>query len=159
MKEWKINSQVYAAVMNGRHTDILTTDQIVIEEKTSVASATKYLYKREFPMPQPSKSRMVSIICAYEISQWFGDDFYEVLDDPELFTDDDFFVPYSKDKEGYDAIITALGEYDTWKNLPGWIGRTRQYCWLEYTKEGADFVAMATDEEIAEFLDSDKYSL
>lgn len=57
----------------------------------------------------PAKSYYVAIIYAYLLSQYFGQDFYEMLDRQDLLNyDDRYFKPYSTDKQTYDNILKQI---------------------------------------------------
>lgn len=153
MKEWKINQQLYARLMSGRHSDIMHPEEIVEEGVVRAESGLKYIRDCSFPLYQPSKSRMVAIIYAYLLGQHFNEDFYTVLNDPDLFLGEDpYFKPYSEDIEGYDLLIKTLGPYKEWKTK-GWALRTNQYFWLECTNDGIEFVSQASDEDLRKFFD------
>lgn len=66
----------------------------------------------------PSKSYAVAIIYAKLLDQYFGEDFYESLNDPDLLHGNDvFFVPYNEAKHIYDAVLGEISlEFNT--NLP-----------------------------------------
>jgi hypothetical protein len=127
-------------------------DDVVVSKEANVQDALRYVHQAIFPLHQPSKSRVVAIIYATLISKDYGGVFFDILNDPELLTDDPFFVPYDQDKQGYDCIIKALGPFDTWKDSAGWIIRTRQYYWLECTNTGVEFASAADDAVMQAYL-------
>lgn len=57
----------------------------------------------------PAKSYYVAIIYAYLLSQYFGQDFYDMLNREDLLNyDDQYFVIYSKSKQIYDKILKQI---------------------------------------------------
>lgn len=61
----------------------------------------------------PAKSYFVAIVYAKCLEKYFGSDFFESLNDPELLPDDTYFKTYSQDKFTYDNIINRIG--DIWQ--------------------------------------------
>ena len=154
MSEWKQCAQLYAAVMAGRHTDIMHDGEVVDEGVVKDSSIRKYVESATFPLLQPSKSRVVALVYATMLSRDYGIPLLDALNDPDLLKDDPFFVPLKQDATGYALAMFVLGPFDEWKNKPGWVIRTRQYYWLECTEAGGNFIASATDEELQAFFDS-----
>lgn len=155
MQQWKINRQVYAALMSGQHTDILEDDAHVIEEGVFFSSAAKYIKSKDFPLMQPSKSRVVAIVYAALIEKFFPEtSFTEALNDPELLTEDAFFKPYSEDQAGYDMLLEGLPPIKEWQGMGGWIDRTIKYFWLECMDDGVEFTSIASADQMQDFLDS-----
>lgn len=155
IKEWKLNQQTYAVLMNARHTDLMQPEQVVDEKKVSVESVRNYVDDRTYPLFQPSKSRIVSIVYAYLLQKHFDEDFFEVLNDSNLFLGEDpYFKTYDEDRQGYDLVIETLGSFENWK-FKGWVLRSYQYFWLECTNDGLNFVSTANDEEIELFLNQE----
>lgn len=152
-QEWKTYRKMYDRVMANRHTDIIEDTELVVEDNVNVPAAMKYLQEQSFPLIQPSKSRVVAIVYAKLLSIMHDGDFYEVLDDPELLTDDCYFVPYSQDKEGYDLLLANLPNVNKWETMGGWVPRTMKYFWMECTDSGCHFAMTASDEEMQSFLE------
>ena len=57
----------------------------------------------------PAKSYFVAIVYAKCLEKFFGGNFFEYLNDPELLPDDTYFKVYSQDKSTYDNIINRIG--------------------------------------------------
>lgn len=140
--------------MEGKHTDIIEDVEFIDSGKTSVGDAVRYLTHKDFPLLMPSKSRVVAILYARLLEQVYGIDFYEALNDPELLPDDSFFLPYEKDKEGYDLLLAELPPIEHWVDMGGWAERTIKYFWLECTDDGINFICSASQEELMEFLEN-----
>jgi hypothetical protein len=56
----------------------------------------------------PAKSYFVAIVYAKCLEHYFNVPFYEALDTPDLLIDDEYFVPYSKNKHVYDLVVDKL---------------------------------------------------
>lgn len=111
MKEWKIKQEIFHK-LNRIHEDDLQNFSIQINDNI-VDNAVKYFKERDLGWIYPAKSYVVGICYAKWISEDFGEDFYTVLDDPELlWSNDPYFVPYNKDKETYDSILSAIQNID-----------------------------------------------
>lgn len=100
------------------YTDDLNTKNVeIVDDKVGVA--LRYFKESDIGWLYPGKSYTVGILYAKWISEDFGEDFYEVLDDPDLlFGNDPYFVPYSKDKETYDKILENLVIDETQGTIP-----------------------------------------
>lgn len=57
----------------------------------------------------PAKSYFVAIVYAKCLEKYFGGNFFEYLNDPELLPDDTYFKTYSQNKSTYDNIINRIG--------------------------------------------------
>lgn len=57
----------------------------------------------------PAKSYFVAIVYAKCLEKYFGGNFFEYLNDPELLPDDTYFETYSQNKSTYDNIINRIG--------------------------------------------------
>jgi len=62
----------------------------------------------------PEKSYAVAMVYAKLLEKYFGENFYEVLDDQDLLLGDKYFVRYSKNKEWYDKLIATMDEWKLW---------------------------------------------
>lgn len=138
MQEWKMWREVYNNLVTD-HTDAKHKHAFV-ESASVVNDAIDYVSQQGTVGRYPGKSRIVSIIYATCISQTYGEDFFRVLDDPELFQNpDDWFTPYSEDKENYDAILARLKDIPDWIK-GGWAPKTVEYFHLECTEAGVNSI-------------------
>lgn len=138
MKEWKMWQEVYNRLVTD-HTDARHLHKREMSED-KVNAALGYVREQSDVGVYPGKSYMVAIIYATMLEKVYNEDFYEVLDDPDLLHgQDDFFVPYSQDKETYDAIIKALEGMPNWLE-GGWAPKTVGYFYLECTQAGVESV-------------------
>ena len=88
--------------------DDLNEVDIVISEDI-VGDAVLHFEEKVDEWIYPSKSYVVAICYAKWLEQDFDEDFYEVLDDPDLlFGNDPYFVPYSEDEGTYQAILEEI---------------------------------------------------
>ena len=73
-------------------------------------NAILYFKTTELGWVYPAKSYVVGICYAKWLKQYFAENFYESLNDPDLlFGNDPYFVVYEKDKNTYDAILNNIG--------------------------------------------------
>ena len=108
IKEWKVKQELFHR-LNKFHDDDLSLHEITIE-KDVVNWAIKYFETNEIGWVYPAKSYVVGICYARWINEDYNEDFYEVLNDPDLLHGNDpYFVNYLEDKENYDKIIECVG--------------------------------------------------
>lgn len=106
-KDWKARQAAFHLVNKNfkddlNEVDIEYTDDIV---EDAVRHFEEYVDEWIYP----AKSYVVAICYAMWLERDYGEDFYEVLDDPDLlFGNDPYFVPYSDDKNVYDAILVDI---------------------------------------------------
>jgi hypothetical protein len=106
--EWKIRQEIFHR-LNTNHDDDLKLHNIVIDDNI-VESSIKYFTTTELGWVYPAKSYVVGICYARWISKYFGENFYEVLNDSSLlFNNDPYFVTYENDKDIYDGILKIIG--------------------------------------------------
>lgn len=107
MKEWKVR-QEYFHMMNKDFKDDLNKVKIKMTNdivKESVRHFNEYVDEWIYP----AKSYVVAICYAHWISEDFDEDFYELLNDPELLAGNDpYFVTYDEDKYTYDRILEEI---------------------------------------------------
>lgn len=86
--------------------------------ETTIEDAVLYLKTGETFLRFPGAARAVAIAAADLVSREFGEDFYEVLNDPSLMNNNDpYFVKYSDAKDVYDEIIKQCArELINWKS-------------------------------------------
>ena len=107
MKEWKMR-QEYFHMMNKEYSDDLNKVKIKMTNNV-IEDAIQHFEEYVDEWIYPSKSYVVAICYASWISEDFDEDFYEVLNDPELLAGNDpYFVPYEEDKYTYDRIIEEV---------------------------------------------------
>ncbi|BAQ02609.1 hypothetical protein AVU38_gp081 [Ralstonia phage RSL2] len=134
MQEWKMWQEMYNNLVTD-HSDAGHKHLREIRDLT-VENALFYILEQAGYGIYPAKSYMVAIIYATKLQEVYGEDFYEVLDDPELlYGQDDFFVPYSQNKAFYDELIEALKTIPNWIEK-GWAPKTVEYFHLECTEAG-----------------------
>lgn len=111
MKEWKLRQTIF-------HRTVVPSDRLGIDVRFDVVDMPKPHLKQciieyfTLPNPQivyPAKSYAVAIIYARLLEKYFEEQFWTVLDDPELlFSNDPYFVPYSMDRDVYDAVVGLI---------------------------------------------------
>lgn len=126
MKDWKANQVLYHRLTQ-EHTDAVENFPTRIDDNI-VGAALDYFFNPQEESVYPGKSYAVAIIYARLLRDYFEEDFYEVLNDPEmLYNNDEYFVPYQQDRESYDAILAALGGVDHIPLEGKWVDFTVQY--------------------------------
>lgn len=139
MQEWKMWREIYNSLVTD-HSDARSKHEFVVSD-TVVDDAIEYITRQSDIGRYPGKSRIVAIIYSLCISETYGEDFISVLNDPELFhSPDEFFVPYSEDKDTYDAILTRLQKIPGWIK-GGWAPKTVEYFHLECTEAGVSSIS------------------
>jgi hypothetical protein len=107
MKEWKIR-QEYFHKMNKEYSDDLNKVKITLSDDI-VDNVVRHFNEYVDEWIYPAKSYVVAICYASWIAEDFNEDFYELLNDPDLLAGNDpYFVPYEEDKYTYDEIIEAV---------------------------------------------------
>lgn len=109
MKEWKVNQLLYHRLTEEHSDD--TRNFTTISDPDVVGEALRYFRAPIAASVYPGKSYAIAVIYARLLRDHFDEDFYEVLDDPDLlFGNDPYFVPYSENKTDYDKILEGLGD-------------------------------------------------
>jgi len=110
--EWKINQEIYHR-LNKNFSDDLNHHEVIKVTGTDVVDYAVKYFTEDPGWIYPSKSFVVAICYAKWLSKEFAENFWEVLDDPELlYNNDPYFVPYKyskMSKEIYDTIINNVG--------------------------------------------------
>jgi len=108
MKDWKIRQEIYHR-LNKDYDDDLKTKNIEIT-KNVVENAIRYFKETNIGWIYPSKSYMVGICYARWLSENFGGNPIEYLNDSELlYNNDPYFLPYEKDIKTYNEILNHIG--------------------------------------------------
>jgi hypothetical protein len=82
---------------------------IIIDEENVVEDAVKYLLDGSTYLKFPGAARAVAYAAADLIAQEFGENFFEVLNDPNLMHGNDpYFKTYEEDKEVYNEIVQRI---------------------------------------------------
>lgn len=107
-KEYKIRQEIYHR-LNTEHDDDLSLHDIEMNQDI-VGNAIKYFNTCDLGWVYPAKSYVVAICYARWLNEYFAEDFYEALNDPNLlYGNDPYYVPYMSNKDTYDAIINRIG--------------------------------------------------
>jgi hypothetical protein len=110
VNDWKIRQEVYHRI-NTDFDDDLNTKEIEISTDI-VNDAVRYFTERDIGWIYPAKSYMVGICYARWLSENFGGEPVDYLNDADLlYGNDPYFKTYYSDKENYDKI---LNEIDHW---------------------------------------------
>ena len=107
MKEWKVRQEIFHK-LNTDHDDDLSLHDVELNEDI-VGNAVKYFTTTELGWVYPAKSYVVAICYARWLNEYFGEDFYDALNDEMLlYGNDPYFVPYEKDKTTYNKIMDIV---------------------------------------------------
>jgi hypothetical protein len=133
ISEWKIRQEIYHR-LNTEHSDDLNDKDIVITEDI-VEDAVRYFFERDIGWIYPSKSYMVGICYAKWLSEEFGGDPTDYLNDSELlYGNDPYFVTYNEDKKVYDSILKNIGGWN-FDSSSGMCPDVKQYFIEEFQLE------------------------
>lgn len=116
MREYEYRRTVFYQTRDGfSFPDEHKNFNITVDQETIVQNAVNYLVHGTDYLLFPGAARAVAIAAADFISREFNEDFFDVLNDPNLMHGNDpYFVPYEKDKETYDEIIKAVNGKINW---------------------------------------------
>jgi len=107
MLDWKTRQQLFNSTAEEFTDDLNLVD--IRTEEDSVTWAVKHFNERVDEWVYPAKSYFVAICYATWISYDFGEDFYELLNDPLLLAGNDpYFKIYDQDPETYNAILEQV---------------------------------------------------
>lgn len=109
MNEWKVNQEIYHRLHKNHDDDLNQVDLQTVEGNDIINWAVKY-FTEDPGWVYPSKSYVVAICYAKWLTKDFAEDFFTVLNDPDLlYNNDPTFIPYQESKEIYDSIIEQVG--------------------------------------------------
>jgi len=130
MKSWKVKQEIYHRLTQ-TFTDDLNEVSISYTDDI-VNDAVRHFYEYVDQWIYPAKSYFVAICYAQWISEDYDEDFYSLLNDPDLLHGNDpHFVIYDNDSETYDAIIERV----PFINMAGMVPDVREYYEAECGKE------------------------
>jgi hypothetical protein len=108
MNEWKVRQEIYHRLKKD-YEDDLSKHEIEITENI-VDEAIDYFMTANKGWIYPSKSYMVAICYARWLSEEFGGNPMNYLNDTDLlYGNDPYFVQYSVDSKTYDKILSVVG--------------------------------------------------
>ena len=82
----------------------------------------------------PAKSYFVAIVYAKLLECYFNENFYDCLDDEGLLPDDYFFVPYNRNRNVYNAVLSRIDDPLEYKAAE----KTKEYFYQEFLIYGTD---------------------
>jgi len=130
MKDWKIKQEIYHR-LNTNFTDSADNFDIEISDDI-IDNAVRYFQTTDIGWIWPAKSYMVGICYAKWLSEEFGGDPFEYLEDPELlYGNDPYYVNYSSDPVSYDKILEQINGWN-FNNTLGVVPQVRHYFDLEF---------------------------
>ena len=101
-------------------------EELVNEIVDFFISGSKLIY--------PAKSYFVAIVYAKLLEKHFDENFYDSLDNKELLPDDYFFVPYNRNRNVYNAVLSRIGNPLEYKAAE----KTKEYFYQEFLLDGTD---------------------
>ena len=101
-------------------------EELVNEIVDFFISGSKLIY--------PAKSYFVAIVYAKLLEEHFNENFYDCLSDKELLPDDYFFVPYNRNRNVYNAVLSKIGDPLEYKAAE----KTKEYFYQEFLLDGTD---------------------
>ena len=101
-------------------------EELVNEIVDFFISGSKLIY--------PAKSYFVAIVYAKLLEEYFNENFYDCLNDKELLPDDYFFVPYNRNRNVYNAVLSKIGDPLEYKAAE----KTKEYFYQEFLLDGTD---------------------
>jgi hypothetical protein len=107
VNDWKIRQEIYHR-LNKEFDDDLNTKEIQISTNI-VENAVRYFLKKDLGWIYPSKSYMVGICYARWLSEYFGGEPIDYLNEQSLLFDNDpYFKKYDLDQKNYDEIFKKI---------------------------------------------------
>ena len=105
MQEWKVNQEIFHR-LNKELRDDLTGVEVLTSVNVK-EEALHHFHEYVEDWIYPAKSFVVAYCYAYWISVDFGEDFWDLLNDPDLlYGNDPHFVTVDQDEEGvYDFLF------------------------------------------------------
>jgi len=125
MEDWKIRQELYHR-LNTVHDDDLNDKNIEITDNV-VTDAVRYFTEKDIGWIYPSKSYMVAICYAKWLSEEFGGNPIDYLNDIDLlFGNDPYFVTYDEDVVTYNQILSYIGGWKFNENI-GYVADVKKY--------------------------------
>lgn len=88
----------------------LPHETMIDHDETHIIEYATHYFSRECDyLSYPAKSYCVAIIYAHLLNFYFGEDFYHVLNDPDLLNSNDYyFKPFAERKDLYDKVLNGI---------------------------------------------------
>lgn len=130
MQDWKIRQEIYHR-LNTTFDDDLKTKDIVITNNI-VEDAVRYFFEKDIGWIYPSKSYMVAICYARWLTENFGGNYLNYLNDVDLLHGNDpYYQIYSDDEEIYNKILLEIGGWN-FDQLSGMVPDVKKYFMKEF---------------------------
>lgn len=134
MEEWKVRQEIYHRLKTAHSDDL--SDKAVVITNDVVTDAVRYFNERNIGWLYPSKSYMVGICYARWLSEEFGGDPLNYLNDAELlYNNDPYFVIYNDAPQIYTEILEIIGGWN-FNELQGMVPDVRGYFNEEFMIDG-----------------------
>ena len=130
MKDYKIRQEIYHR-LNKQFSDDLNHIDFKLTEDV-VKEAVDYFFCTDKGWIYPSKSYMVAICYSRWLSENFGGNPLEYLNDSDLLHQNDpYFVTYVKDTNTYDEILGEIGGWNFCEKS-GMVPDVKRYCIVDF---------------------------
>lgn len=130
MQEWKIKQEIYHR-LNTEHSDDLKNVDAIITDNI-IDNAVRYFQNPHMGWVWPAKSYVVGICYAKWLSEIYGGDPIEYLNDPMLlYGNDPYFVTYTGNEYTYNEILSKINGWN-FNSSAGIIPDIRHYFELEF---------------------------
>lgn len=141
MKDYKVIQKMNNLLK--KESKVMHTTIVQHDEAAIIEYAVSYFSEECKELSYPAKSYCVAIIYSHLLNFYFGEDFYEVLNDPDLLnSNDDFFRPYGDVKSLYDHILKHIQFSESFTlnlNLTQ-VRSTYEYFLEEFSVEGDKYM-------------------
>lgn len=108
MEEWRVRQEVFHRLRENPEADDLNRFGITMTDNV-IEEAIDYFVTKNKGWIYPAKSYMVGICYSKWLSEQFGGEPLDYLNNPNLlYSNDPFFKPYDESKEIYDKILEAV---------------------------------------------------
>jgi hypothetical protein len=136
MQDWKIRQELYHR-LNREHRDDLKQFDVQITEDI-VGDAVKYFKDKDVGWLYPAKSYMVGICYSKWLSDEFGGEPLEYLNDEDLlYGNDPYFVTYKEDSITYNEILNMIGGWNF--DFTGIVPDVKEYFNDEFMIESSQY--------------------
>ena len=130
MENWKIRQEIYHRLTTSFDDDLNIKE--IVMTKNIVEDAVKYFVEKDIGWIYPSKSYMVAICYARWLSENFGGNQIDYLNDENLlYGNDPYFTIYNDSKEIYDQILTKIGGWN-FNETSGMVPDVKNYFMQEF---------------------------
>lgn len=141
MKEWERRRRLSYKLYAGLFDDVNLPYEIQnTNDDDALYHQVLYFFEHQSELIYPAKFIFCNIVYSYYLNKYFGEDFYESLDNKDLLADSPMILLYGDNKPLYDSILKEV--MDRIETLPS-VVKTRHYFKMEF---------LINDEDISDVL-------